>query len=115
MFKVGFFVEKIVLYGNNKIKDELFMVLNFRVGIIIVDNDYEVSILNEIVNDKYKVSVMLRVNFGIDVYMYKYIKILILDFKFGMLILDFIIKEIIKLLNDNLNINFLGIYFYIGF
>ena len=50
--KAGFPVEKIVLHGNNKTKDELLMALNFRVGTIIVDNDYEASILNEIVNDK---------------------------------------------------------------
>ena len=113
--KAGFPVEKIVLHGNNKTKDELLMALNFRVGTIIVDNDYEASILNEIVNDKYKVNVMLRVNPGIDAHTHKYIKTSTLDSKFGMSILDPRTKETIKLLYDNPNINFLGTHSLIGF
>ncbi|PII03458.1 diaminopimelate decarboxylase [Acholeplasma laidlawii] len=112
--KAGFPVEKIVLHGNNKTKDELLMALNFRVGTIIVDNDYEASILNEIVNDKYKVSVMLRVNPGIDAHTHKYIKTSTLDSKFGMSILDPRTKDTIKSLNDNPNINFLGTHSHIG-
>ena len=112
--KAGYPVEKIVLHGNNKTRDELLMALNFKVGTIVVDNDFEAQILTEIVNEKFKVNVMLRVNPGIDAHTHKYIKTSTLDSKFGMSILDPKTLLTIKLLNDNPYINFLGTHSHIG-
>lgn len=112
--KAGFPSEKIVLHGNNKTKEELLMALNFKVGMIVVDNDFEASLLNELVNDKHIVQVMLRINPGIDAHTHKYIKTSTLDSKFGMSILDPKTMEIIKLLSENPFIKFLGTHSHIG-
>ena len=112
--KAGFPVEKIVLHGNNKTKEDLLMALNFKVGTIVVDNDYEASILNELVNDKHIVQVMLRINPGIDAHTHKYIKTSTLDSKFGMSTLNPKTMETIKLLSANPYMKFIGTHSHIG-
>ncbi|WP_025724712.1 diaminopimelate decarboxylase [Acholeplasma granularum] len=112
--KAGFPVEKIVLHGNNKTKEELMMALNFKIGTIVVDNEYEAKMLATLVNDSYKVNVMLRVNPGIDAHTHEYIKTSTLDSKFGMSTLDTRTIETIKLLSNQPDINFLGTHSHIG-
>jgi diaminopimelate decarboxylase len=112
--KAGFPVNHIVLHGNNKTREELLMALSFKVGTIVVDNDFEASILNEIADDKHSVNVMLRINPGIDAHTHKYIQTSTLDSKFGMSILDSKTMETIKLLSSNPHINFVGTHSHIG-
>lgn len=112
--KAGFPVEKIVLHGNNKTKEELLMALNFKIGTIVVDNDYEASLLNEIADEKHPVQVMLRINPGIDAHTHKYIQTSTLDSKFGMSILDPKTVETIALLSRNPFIKFVGTHSHIG-
>jgi len=112
--KAGYPASQIVLHGNNKTKEELLMALNFKVGTIIVDNDYEAKILSDIVDEKHIVQVMLRVNPGIDAHTHKYIKTSTLDSKFGMSTLDPKTLDTIQLLNNHPYINFVGTHSHIG-
>lgn len=114
--KSGFNMEHIVFHGNNKSTEELEYALNYGVGIIVVDNYFELVELNKIANDKgIKQDILIRVNPGIDAHTHKYIQTAKLSSKFGESIYD---KEIIdKLMNFikmSDNINLLGFHAHIG-
>lgn len=111
--KAGFNPEKIVLHGNNKTKDELIEALNYKVGMIILDNLYEAKLLMEINNKKYIPKVMLRANLSFDVNTHKYILTSNEDSKFGVSINDEAIKIIKELINDS-SINFVGLHSHMG-
>lgn len=111
--KAGFDPKRIVLHGNNKTIEELVYALNHDVGIIVLDNHYEAELLMSIIDDM-NVSVMLRVNPGIDAHTHDYIKTSTLDSKFGVSIEDEKTIELIKRLVEHPNINFLGTHSHIG-
>src|SRR4029079_3575665 len=46
--QAGFPVERITLHGNNKSVEELRMALDARVGLIVIDNFYEIDRLTEL-------------------------------------------------------------------
>ncbi len=112
--KSGFPHDKIVLHGNNKTKEELQMALNFKLGMIVLDNDYEAKLLMDIVDEHNIPNVMLRINPGIDAHTHEYIKTSTVDSKFGMSILDHRTLEIIKTLKEHKYIKFLGTHSHIG-
>lgn len=114
--KSGFNMEHIVFHGNNKSTEELEYALNYGVGIIVVDNYFELVELDKIANNKgIKQDILIRVNPGIDAHTHKYIQTAKLSSKFGESIYD---KEIIdKLMNFikmSDNINLLGFHAHIG-
>ncbi len=112
--KAGYPVEHIVLHGNNKTKEELMMALNFKIGTIVVDNDYEARALIEIANEKHMPRIMLRINPGIDAHTHEYIKTSTLDSKFGMSTLDPKTIETIQMLHSHPHLNFVGTHSHIG-
>ena len=46
LYKTGFPMEKVFFHGNNKTPDEIELALNCGVGHIVVDNKYELELLN---------------------------------------------------------------------
>ena len=48
----NFNMEHIVFHGNNKSIEELNYAVNENVGIIVVDNLYELSVLDDILKEK---------------------------------------------------------------
>lgn len=83
----GFPANRIYFHGNNKTPDELEMALVARIGFIVVDNTYELDLLNQLANEhKVKQKVLLRVSPGIDAHTHHYIKTGMIDSKFGMAI-----------------------------
>lgn len=60
--EAGFPVEKIHMHGNNKSEDELKMAIESGIGCIVVDNFYEISLLEALLEEKdTAVEVLLRV------------------------------------------------------
>ena len=71
----GFPMENVYMHGNNKSDLELEMCIDYGVGIIIVDNFYELKRLEKICELKNKkVKALLRVNPGIEAHTHEYIK-----------------------------------------
>ncbi len=83
----GFPMERVVFHGNNKTRDELRLALDLGIGEIIIDNFYEIDLLDELTRETEKsIDVLLRVNPGVDVHTHDYRKTGIVDSKFGLLI-----------------------------
>lgn len=71
---VGFLVECIYFYGNNKGREELWMVFEYCIGCIVVDNFYEILFLEDLCEEMgYFIDVFFWIMFGVEVYMYDYI------------------------------------------
>ncbi|MBN3490451.1 diaminopimelate decarboxylase [Acholeplasma equirhinis] len=112
--KAGFPSEHIALHGNNKTKEELDVALQFKIGVIVLDNPYEADMLMELVNEKHIPKVMLRINPGIDAHTHDYIKTSLLDSKFGLSIQDPSVISMIEKLVKHPFVNFLGTHSHIG-
>lgn len=84
---VDFPARRIYFHGNNKACGELEMALDARIGRIIVDNLYELDLLESLAQKKkVKQKILLRVSPGIDAHTHHYIKTGMIDSKFGMAI-----------------------------
>ncbi|MDR3564102.1 MAG: diaminopimelate decarboxylase [Negativicutes bacterium] len=83
----GFPAGRIYFHGNNKSPEELEMGLEARIGRFVVDNFYELELLNEIARQhKTKAKILLRLSPGIDAHTHHYIKTGMIDSKFGLAI-----------------------------
>lgn len=107
--------QKIYYHGNNKLYEELEMAIESGVGTIVVDNENEYELISEIAkNDKVKVSVLLRVNPGIEAKTHKYIQTAKDDSKFGMSIFNEKTKKLIEEMQRDEFIDLKGIHCHIG-
>ena len=80
----GYPLEKVYFHGNNKSIEELKLALEWGIGRIVVDNFYELSVLNKIAGEmKSKPGILLRITPGVDPHTHKYISTGIIDSKFG--------------------------------
>lgn len=80
----GFPPEKIFFHGNNKSALELKFALSCGVGRIVVDNLYEIELLEQIsAAGGYRPSVLLRLAPGVDAHSHAYISTGQVDSKFG--------------------------------
>lgn len=87
--QANFSAERIYFHGNNKSREELAMAINAGVGRIVVDNFYEMSILNELAQEKnQRVDILLRVTPGIEAHTHQYIQTGQIDSKFGFTLPD---------------------------
>lgn len=82
--QAGFPAEKIQFHGNNKTEAELSMALDYNIGKIVVDNLYELELLNRIAGEKGKnVKISMRIKPGIDAHTHNFIMTGQIDSKFG--------------------------------
>jgi diaminopimelate decarboxylase len=74
----------IYFHGNNKTPDELKQAMRYRVGRIVIDNDFEIEVANRIAGELgIRQNILLRLNPGIDPHTHRYTSTGILDSKFG--------------------------------
>ncbi|MCO5214875.1 MAG: diaminopimelate decarboxylase [Thermomicrobiales bacterium] len=77
------------LHGNNKGRNELEMALEAKIGKIIVDNFNEIDLLEELTAEHDEpMTVLLRLNPGVDVHTHRKISTGVADSKFGLPISD---------------------------
>lgn len=113
--KADFPMEKIFFHGNNKSKPELELAISNDVGRIIVDNLYELELINDIANRMNKKSkVLYRITPGVESETHKYIITGQKDSKFGIPLVDNIIFDAIERGMDYENIELLGFHFHVG-
>jgi len=111
----GFPASRIHLHGNNKSQAELKMALDAEVGCIVVDNFYELQLLEELsVNYTRKVPVLLRVTPGVEAHTHDYITTGQEDSKFGFGLLNGQIEAAIESVLHSEGLNLLGIHCHIG-
>lgn len=87
--QANFSAARIYFHGNNKSRKELAMAIDAGVGRIVVDNFYEMSILNDLAKDLNKrVDILLRITPGIEAHTHEYIQTGQIDSKFGFTLPD---------------------------
>lgn len=113
--KAGFSPEKIFFHGNNKSPSELRFALESGVGRIVVDNFYELEVLEKLAgNGGYCPSVLLRVAPGIDAHTNDYIKTGQVDSKFGFTLSNGDALRAVKKALNSPNLNLKGLHCHIG-
>ena len=114
--EAGFPMERIVLHGNNKSIEELNFAVCNKIGLIVVDNLYELNELIKITKDKEQVvNVLFRINPNIDAHTHKYIQTSNMESKFGVNIEDNkTICKMIDLIKNEKFVNLKGIHAHIG-
>jgi diaminopimelate decarboxylase len=81
---VGFPMDRIYFNGNNKSHQELRMAVEWGVGRIVVDNYYELSLLNEVARVAgAKQTILFRLSPGVDPHTHAHLATGVIDSKFG--------------------------------
>jgi diaminopimelate decarboxylase len=112
---VEFPAEKIYFHGNNKTQDELKMALDYAAGRVVVDNFYEIGLLNSLAKEKgTKQKILLRITPGIDAHTHKKTTTGILDSKFGFPIATGQAAGAVEQSLSASNLELLGIHFHLG-
>ena len=113
--QAGFPMDKIFFHGNNKSKDELLMALEYGVGIIVVDNLYELKTLNDLAIQKgKKASVIFRLTPGVEAHTHSYTQTGQQDSKFGLGIRDGVARQVISHALTLPGIEVKGVHCHIG-
>jgi diaminopimelate decarboxylase len=113
--KAGFPPERIHFHGNNKSREELEMALEHGIGCVVVDNFYELELLEEL-SKQYGVttSVLLRITPGIEAHTHDYILTGQEDSKFGFDLNNGQAEEALKKALASKSLKVLGIHCHIG-
>jgi len=113
--QAGFPSEKISFHGNNKSVEELEMAVKNHVGVIMLDNFREISLLSDILkSEQTTIDVMLRLTPGISAHTHKYDQTGQTDSKFGFDVESGQAKKAMKQVLSDENMNLLGIHAHIG-
>ncbi|MCT4595673.1 MAG: diaminopimelate decarboxylase [Anaeromicrobium sp.] len=113
--KAGFPMEKVIFHGNNKTIDEIELAVKNNVGRMVVDNLYELELLNSVAQAFGKtMKILFRITPGVDSHTHKYISTGQIDSKFGIPLKGNIINEAIKRAMDASHIELMGFHFHVG-
>jgi diaminopimelate decarboxylase len=113
--KAGFPMEKIYFHGNNKTEEELRLAIEHQVGHIIVDNIYELELLNQIAAEYGRVqNIMFRIKPGIDAHTHSFIRTGQIDSKFGVALENGEAFEITQKAMEMKNVRVNGVHCHIG-
>ncbi len=111
----GFPADKIGFHGNNKTADELSYALDSGVGRIIVDNIYELEMLDSLAKAKGKnQKILLRIKPGIDCHTHEYIQTGQIDSKFGFALENGEAIQAAGIASKMENVTLVGIHCHIG-
>ncbi|RRG17654.1 diaminopimelate decarboxylase [Weissella viridescens] len=113
--RADFPMENISFNGNNKSAEELQMAIEYGVGTIIIDNFYELHLLEDLLAQANKTQdVLLRVSPGISAHTHEYISTGQVDSKFGFDVDSGQMVEAVKLALASEHLNVLGLHAHIG-
>lgn len=108
-------MEKIFFHGNNKSRCELELAISKDVGRIVVDNLYELEMVNDIGRKmKKKPKILYRITPGVESETHKYVVTGQRDSKFGIPLEKDIIFKALKLGMEYENVEVLGFHFHVG-
>ena len=112
---VNFPSEKIVFHGNNKTAEELIMAIEYGVGRIVVDNIFELRLLDTLAKAaNKKINIMLRIKPGVDAHTHDFIRTGQIDSKFGFALETGEAFEAVKLSLSAKNLKLSGLHCHIG-
>lgn len=112
---VDFPMERLYFHGNNKSRDELLQAIEWGVGRIVVDNLYELRLLNELCEHRgVTQDILLRVSPGIDPHTHAFTTTGIIDSKFGLTIAIGQAEDAVVLALQSKNLRLVGLHFHLG-
>ncbi len=113
--EAGFPVERIHFHGNNKSEAEIRMALDAKIGCFVVDNFYELTLLEQLAEEKNVVAnVLLRITPGIEAHTHDYILTGQEDSKFGFDLQSGQVEQAIVQATSMKAIHLLGLHCHIG-
>lgn len=113
--QANFSPEHIYFHGNNKSSEELLMAINAGVGRIVIDNFYEMSVLNDLAKEmNQQVNVLLRITPGIEAHTHEYIQTGQIDSKFGFTLSNGTADQALDLAFCYSNLEVKGLHAHIG-
>lgn len=112
--KSGFPMERVHFHGNNKSYAEIESAVDNNIGAIIIDNLYEIELIEKIAEQRQKkVNALIRITPGIEAHTHEYIQTGHEDSKFGFNLLEPAKEAVFRLYNSEF-INLIGVHFHIG-
>jgi len=106
---------QVYFHGNNKTQEELELGLDWEIGRFVVDNFYELELLNSLAKErKIKQNILLRLTPGVDPHTHKYTTTGTLDSKFGFPLPTGQAKEAVKQAMIASNLKLVGLHFHLG-
>jgi len=112
---VDFSLDKVYFHGNNKTPEELNLALDLGVGRIVVDNFYELEILNGLVKERgMRQDILLRLTPGVDPHTHQYTTTGTIESKFGFPLATGQAEEAVNQALSASNLNLLGFHFHLG-
>lgn len=103
------------LHGNNKGRNELEMAIEVGIGKIIVDNHDEIELLAELTAaHQSPITVLVRLNPGVDVHTHRKISTGMADSKFGLPIADGQAERAVKRLTEIPGVHLAGYHAHVG-
>ena len=115
LYKAAFPMDKVFFHGNNKTQSEIELAIHCGVGHIVVDNKYELDLLNDIAKEKGIIQkILFRIKPGIDAHTHDFVKTGQIDSKFGVALENGEAFEIHKYATTLSNIQVDGVHCHIG-
>ena len=112
---VDFPLDKVYFHGNNKTPEELNLALDLGVGRIVVDNFYELELLNKLVGERViSQDILLRLTPGVDPHTHQYTTTGTMESKFGFPLNTGQAEQAVKQSLSASNLNLLGFHFHLG-
>lgn len=113
--KAGFDPSKIYFHGNNKTREELSMAVEAGVGRIVVDNAFELAMLDEISRAHGVVSkISFRIKPGVEAHTHEFISTGQIDSKFGVALETNEAFEIVQRAAALSGVEVVGVHCHIG-
>jgi diaminopimelate decarboxylase len=112
---VDFPLDKVYFHGNNKTPEELNLALDWGVGRIVVDNFYELEMLNKLANKRrINQNILLRLTPGVDPHTHQFTTTGTIESKFGFPVATGQAEEAVKQALSTAKLNLLGFHFHLG-
>jgi diaminopimelate decarboxylase len=107
--------ESIHFHGNNKTEEELAYAVDANVGVIIVDNEWELTLLDRIAREKGKtVNILIRVSPGVSAHTHEFMSTGQQDSKFGFDYESGQAIHIVHQISDYEHLRLIGVHAHIG-
>ena len=112
---VGFPAEKLIFHGNNKTPQELAYAVDSGVGRIVVDNGFELEMLNQIAASANKtIHIQLRIKPGVEAHTHEFVMTGQIDSKFGFALETGEAMEAVQSALGMQNLYLCGVHCHIG-
>ena len=113
--KSGANPQQIIMHGNNKTRTELQLAIASQLGLIVVDNFYEIELLGQLLEEVgANMDVLIRVSPGVDVHTHDFIATGQQDSKFGFDLSSGQVEAAVMAIQKQPRLRIMGIHAHIG-